>query len=188
MKEQEASAPGNLDEVMSRLQATPRTQGGVPLIGGQAPDPITLLTAQVNQLAGFAQYLQQGMMEIASNFQQMGMALDVARLQIEMLTSLVQENDLISEEDYKVRYESDVADRLRTMYAAAEEEAKGQECPGPCGDCKEDCATREEPCVPCEDCEDCNLEGVELVEAPLEDTEPVLASERAAAIDKERGV
>jgi hypothetical protein len=139
-------------------------------------------------LVGAVQNLEMGMVQIARSQENIGMVLDTARLTMQMLTAMMVEKGLFTQEEIEQRYKTDVADKIiqrqkemqkqiQAQIAQMQAEAEGaqtehqgndQNCTLDC-DCKHNC--------------DCYMQPVDEEEtAPPEDVEAesdvVLPSER----------
>ncbi len=70
---------------------------------------------QIEILAAVVQNLEMGMMQLAQSQQSMGIALDSSRLTVHLLIKMMTEKEIFDEEEFKARYETDVAEKIMEM-------------------------------------------------------------------------
>jgi len=156
-------------------------QAGTPdpqiLVPGNTPE--NSVEEVLKMLSMVVQNVEMGMVQLVQNQQVMGSALDACRLTIQMLTNILVETAVITEEDFRSRYKTDVIDKMQAMQEKmraemqkqmAEQQAaeEAEEAPGGCTDCK---------------CENkCGTE-TEADIAESQDSDVVLASERGNVIN-----
>ena len=140
-------------EVLERLigQGGPQAQA-TPGFEAQQSSPLEMISEQMQQMGGFLNMLREGMQTMSYGQSQMGIMLDTCRLYIQMISRVVIEAGMITQEDFEAKYKIEVADRLKTLMEEAEAQAEAE---------LKEAGVTCEPCgeKSCEDCEDANCSG-----------------------------
>jgi hypothetical protein len=167
---------GPNQEVFDQLLQVATKQPDILTPGGPSSQehPMVEMLGKLKYLGQAIQAMDGGMMQMQDIMQRLGQGLDIAHLQLRMITNILVDKNIITIEELKEQYQTDVVDELKKVRAAQEEKMKEAMEQAQAGVQTRD--TKEHDCTECTSCH--NHEEEEVEESEAVESDVVLPSER----------